>query len=1124
MSENPSPPSSEGPSERFRRLLEESKKSEEEAAAAYDFSERPTAPTIPPEAQPSPAESKPPEFVSDPAPGLFAVPKFGSDSPAPETDSAPPGKPPFTTTDVTPTRPRQESFTPPPPPLGTTPQTALPAVDPRGMPLPRRVDQVDGGATRVTPVAYRERTAVHTPPTPNFQQQAPPVQAAYQPAPAKRSIDWGIGFGCLLRMVILSLFGIVILAIAGGSFALFEYYSIVNGEDWPDVGTLYQHSAQFETTRILDRNGNLLYEILDPTAGRRTYVTLDEISPYLVAATIATEDKGFYSHPGFDPMGIARAFWQNFNSGETVSGASTITQQLTRALLLSAEERGRRTYMRKVREALLSIEVTRRYTKDEILELYLNEAYYGNLAYGIEAAAQTYFGTSAKNLTLAQASFLAGLPQLPAIYDPYTNREAAFARQDDVILLMFQASQEQNCIYVSNNPQPICIEPGEAALAAQELDDYVFKSPDVQIRYPHWVNYVRSELETMYDPSMIYRSGFDVYTTLDPGLQDAAQKAVSDQLATLAGRHVTNGALVVIRPSTGEILAMVGSADFYNADIDGQVNMAISPRQPGSSIKPLTYVTAFEKGWTPATLIWDVPSEFPPSGDPNDPSPPYKPVNYDERFHGPVLLRSALANSYNIPAVKALEFVGIYDNPDTPKEDGMIAMARRLGITTLNRTDYGLALTLGGGDVTLLEMTGAYAVFANGGRKISPVSITRIVDHLGDIVYQYDPPPGEQVISPENAYLISSILSDNQARTPAFGANSVLNLPFVAAAKTGTTNDFRDNWTLGYTPDVAVGTWVGNADYTPMQGTSGLTGAAPIWASFMQTAIQQLTGGNPTAFVRPAGIVDRVICSVSGTEPSQWCSSQTNEIFASDQLPLAKGYDLWQKATIDTWTGLLASAECNEFTENKTALNVSDPWAIKWIKEDSAGQAWAKSNGFKEPIFFSPTKTCTSNDPRPILSIAEPDSGDRIEDNPIDIYGQADATDNFYIYRLEYGRGDDPVEWEEIYKKKVPVDEPEKLYEWDVSEIEAGVITLRLYMESTEDTYAEVRIQLNLQVPTPTPTPTQTPTDTPTPTVTPSPTWTPVPSLTPTPTWTISPTPTLTPTPLVIDPNTPAPT
>ncbi|MFN2232620.1 MAG: hypothetical protein ACK2U1_00225, partial [Anaerolineales bacterium] len=264
--------------------------------------------------------------------------------------------------------------------------------------------------------------------------------------------------------------------------------------------------------------------------------------------------------------------------------------------------------------------------------------------------------------------------------------------------------------------------------------------------------------------------------------------------------------------------------------------------------------------------------------------------------------------------------------------------------------------------------------------------------------------------------------------------------------------------------------------------------------------------------------------TVSGTEPSQWCPTQTSEIFASDQPPLVKGYDLWQKTTIDTWTGLLASPSCNEFTENKLALNISDPWAIRWVKNDSAGQSWASNNGFKEPIFFAPTKACSENDPRPLLSIASPDNGDLIDENPLDIYGQADATDNFYMYRLEYGRGDDPVEWEQIYKKKVPIDEPELIYEWDVNEIDSGIITLRLYMESTEDTYAETRIRLDMQVPTPTPTPTETPTETPTPTLTPSPTQTPLPTLTPTASQTPMPTDTPTTTPVPIFTITPTST
>jgi len=928
------------------------------------------------------------------------------------------------------------------------------------------------------------------------------------------------GVGCLIRALIAGLFLLVIAAVCGSSFLLLQYYQIARS--LPDVSALRDRASHFETTRILDRNGNVLYEILDPQAGRRTYVPLSKISPYMVAATIATEDKGFYSHPGFDAFAIVRAFWQNYRSGETVSGASTITQQLARNLLFTPEERSRRTYERKLREAILAAEITRLYSKDEILELYLNENYYGNLAYGVEAAAQTYFGVHADQLNLAQAAFLAGLPQAPAVYDVYTNRELTLKRQEQVLELMYLASREQGCIYVSNSPQPVCVDPVTAVSAANELKNYEFRPPEVQIRYPHWVHYVRTLLEAQYDPQTIYRSGFTVYTTLDPGLQDLAQRIVSQQVEKLADRHVTNGALVAIRPATGEILAMVGSADFYNEAISGQVNMALAPRQPGSSIKPLTYTAAFEKGWTPATLIWDVPSEFTPSGRPDDPGPVYKPVNYDDKFHGPVRVRLALGSSYNVPAVKALQFVGIYDDPTTPAQDGFIALARRMGITTLLRPDYGLSLTLGGGEVSLLELTAAYAIFANSGRRVPPVAITRIVDHEGNLVYEYQPPAGEQVIRAEHAYLISSILSDNEARTPAFGPNSVLRLPFPAAVKTGTTNDFRDNWTLGYTPDLTVGVWVGNADYTPMQNISGITGAAPIWAEFMQAAIQQLTGGNPAPFARPAGVVEKVICAISGTEPSQWCPQQTTELFAADQPPLPKEEDLWQKVLVDTWTGLKASSECSDFTEERFVLNVTDPWARKWIRKDPQGQKWAKEMGFEKNVSFAPGRECKATDPRPRLAFVSPGDGQTILVSPLEIVVQADASRNFDYVQLEFGLGEDPVEWTVLEKRNSPVPQADKFYTWDLTEVPRGVITLRLYMHSTEDTFAERRIHLNIQVPTPTPTPTQTPTPTSTPTPTPVPTETP--TITPTPTetphlpkatdtFTPTPPPTATPTP-----------
>ncbi|MGE5221489.1 MAG: transglycosylase domain-containing protein, partial [Omnitrophica WOR_2 bacterium] len=521
-------------------------------------------------------------------------------------------------------------------------------------------------------------------------------------------------------------------------------------------------------------------------------------------------------------------------------------------------------------------------------------------------------------------------------------------------------------------------------------------------------------------------------------------------------------------------------------------------------IKPLTYTAAFEKGWTPATLIWDVPSEFPPSGDPNDTRPPYVPVNYDGRFHGPVTVRAALANSFNIPAVKTLQFIGVYDNPDNPS-GGFISMAKRLGITTLTRPDYGLALTLGGGEVSLLEFTGAYATFANNGLRVPPYAITKIVDYSGNIVYQYQPPPPQQVIRPEHAYLITSILSDNEARALMFGTDSVLNLPFPAAAKTGTTNDFRDNWTMGYTPDLAVGVWVGNADYTPMEHTTGVTGAAPIWSDFMKAAIKQLTGDNPTPFVKPAGVVERVICAVSGTEPSQWCPSQRSEFFAADQPPLPKEQDLWTKVLFDTWTGLKASNACQGFTKEDFAINVTDPWAIKWLKDNPDGQAWAQDNGFPSPIRTVPTRECKSDDPHPEIAINSPGEGQTITTNPLDIVGKIDATSDFNSYRLDYGLGNDPVEWKRLSRSNTPVSQPDKIYSWDISELPAGPVTLRILMRGFQDNSAEFRIHINLQVPTPTPTPVPTPTTTPTlfPTQAPSQT----PAVTPTSTATTTPAP-----------------
>ncbi|MEE9615698.1 MAG: transglycosylase domain-containing protein, partial [Anaerolineae bacterium] len=568
----------------------------------------------------------------------------------------------------------------------------------------------------------------------------------------------------------------------------------------PPPEELQTRQTAFVSSKIYDREGNLLYEVTDPQGGRRTKVPLSEISPYLIQATVATEDRNFYAHPGFDPIAIVRAIYYGLSERRIVSGASTITQQLARNVLLTPEERVQQTAWRKIKEIVLAAELTRTYRdRNKILEIYLNELYYGNLAYGIQAAAETYFDVNAADLTLAQASFLAGLPQTPATYDPFGGgHDLALSRQEDVLALMVEAG------YIGHT---------EAALAAAEMRGYVFRAPQLDFTTaPHFVVYVRQTLEAAYGPEALYRGeGLRIYTTLDPRLQAQAEQAVREGVAALADRNATNGALVALDPATGHIRAMVGSADFDDEEIDGQVNVALRCRQPGSSIKPLTYVAAFERGWTPATLTWDLRTEFPDGA-----NPPYVPVNYDEKYHGPTLLREALANSYNVPAVEALQFVGV---------DGLLEMAARLGVESLAHPElhcpeypydrppaYGLALTLGGGETKLLEMTGAFAVFANGGKRMEPSPILRIEDSRGNVLMDNSVPAREIVISAQHAYLITSVLADTQARCAAFHCPSVLELSRPAAAKTGTTDDFRDAWTVGYTPDLVAGVWVGNSD------------------------------------------------------------------------------------------------------------------------------------------------------------------------------------------------------------------------------------------------------------------------------------------------------------------------
>lgn len=759
----------------------------------------------------------------------------------------------------------------------------------------------------------------------------------------------------------------------------------------PSAAELHSRSFQFATTQIVDREGNLLWEIIDPSGGRRTDISLGQISPDAINATIATEDRYFFLNVGVDPIAISRAVFDNFTEGQIVSGASTITQQLARNVFLTPQERTEKSFSRKLKEAVLAVEINRRYTKKQILEVYFNQIYYGNLAYGIEAAAQTYFGKSARDLTLPEATLLAGLPQSPALNDPYVNPERAKFRQADVLNLMVKAG------YLTY----------AEAKAAYDTE-LVLHDLNFNMKAPHFVSLVRQELERIIPPAYLYQAGLRVQTTLDPRLQAIAETEVQAQVSALAGRHVTNGALVALDVSTGQILALVGSNNYRDKTIDGQVNIVLSPRQPGSTMKPLTYLAAFESlNWTPSTLLMDTPVEYPDFA-----GQIYRPQNVDRQFRGPVSVRAALANSYNVPAVKTLEQVGVARLKE---------MAARLGITTLTQDNYGLSLTLGSGEVSLLEMTGAYQAMANKGVLVPPTAILKITDAFGREIEPIRPQP-HAVLRPEHAYLITDILADNEARIPGFGPNSPLKLSRPAAVKTGTTNDFRDNLAIGYTPDIVTGVWVGNADNTPMDNVGGAMGAAPIWHNFME----QAHDGLPIhTFARPSGIVEIEVCADSGTRPSEVCPKRRTEIFAQDQPPLGPEHDMHQLVELDLPSGLLVNEYCRANIERRY-YQVFPP----------DGREWAMTHGYPQP----PTEYCPSA--HLLARLIEPVDGRAVR-GTIRLEGSAVAP-KFSHYQLELGLGTTPQNFIVIQGAITETMRKSLLGTLDTRQLENGPYTLRL--------------------------------------------------------------------------------
>jgi len=678
--------------------------------------------------------------------------------------------------------------------------------------------------------------------------------------------------------------------------------------DLPEPGKLIE--AQVEnSTRIYDRNGVPLYSVYEDV--NRSYVTLDVIPNELEKATIAIEDKDFYTNEGFSVTGYFRGLVIDPIFRQRITGGSTITQQLVKNVLLSSE----RTIPRKVKELVLAVQVDQRYSKNEILEMYLNDVSYGGTAIGVEAAAEQYFGKKVSDLNLAQSVFLAGLPQSPSAYSPYSGGDLYIGRSEQVLKSMESEG------YIDEVQEEKILKEIEA-MTFSKRENNSFKAP-------HFVIYVRNILEKQFGEKAVETGGLQVITTLDYEIQKEAEDIVAEELEKLEGFRVGNGAVVVMDPKTGEILAMVGSKDYFDEETDGNFNVVLAPRQPGSSLKPITYATALEKGYTASSMVMDVSTDF-PTDDPTEPI--YTPVNYDEKFRGPVQLRFALGNSLNIPAVKMLARIGVADVMEKGYEMGL----NNWEPTRENLSNVGLSLVLGGREVSLLNMATAYSSFANMGIKQDPYTIQEVTDNKGDELFKHKDNDGERVLSEEIAFIISHILLDNNARSDAFGPNSALNIDGkTVSVKTGTTDEKRDNWTIGFTPSYVVGVWVGNNDNSPMNPAvaSGTTGASPIWNKVMSFVLKDKKEESPKI---PDGVIAVEVDSFGGGVPSVGRPTRS-EYFVKGTEPTTQS-QVYKERDGNVFAWILENDPVSTDGTNRWQEGIS-----KWIEE------FHKDNPFYHP-------------------------------------------------------------------------------------------------------------------------------------------------------------------------------
>jgi membrane peptidoglycan carboxypeptidase len=944
-------------------------------------------------------------------------------------------------------------------------------------------------------------SAYESAPDYNYENQvAPTFEEARQRERASLLTIVGLGVLGLLACGIVSVIGFF-------GYSVYWYNQTVEPYR-ASIAALANYQPDFQVARIYDANGDVIVELTGGEGARDPVsVERNQVSPYLVHAVISSEDPTFYENPGFNVLSIARALIQNITAGAVESGASTITQQIARNLILqdttvSAE--------RKITELLVALEIAETYSKNQILDIYINEFFFGNNSYGVEAASKFYFNKSAVDLNMAEAAMLAGILPSPSATNPVANRVAAFENMRVVMDRMVRT----NCLNFQHgtwaaNSEPFCISSDTIVddgggnrtrlftvnsdgtyggllatqMAIVETRNYAPRGTETP--YPHFVNFVVGQVEATYGPGALYQRGFNIYTTIVPRIQRTAESALRQGVASLQLNGAETGSVLVYDVQTGAIRALVGSPDFNNEEIDGQVDNTRTYQQPGSAIKPILYTAALANispsGYlTPASVLWDVPSQYNINGQ------VYAPVNFDRQTRGPVPVRFALQQSLNIPAVKAFEFIG---------QQAFIDMARALGINFLPEAAFGLPSALGANEVRLMDLVHAYGTLANDGRHIPIFAIERITESVSGQEVEVPLPARQepyQAVSPQVAYLMQNILSDDVARSASFNgvgstfrANGDFSGPAFGlpnqgyvAAKTGTTNDNRDLWTVGFTNNWAIGVWIGTVDNQPMTGNVTSLSAATVWRSVMTEA---LNGRNPGAFEPPSGVVQDTVCRLTGTlaPADSNCPERVTELYIQGQAPASADQGFVQTINIDSWSGLRANQWCQENLVAQTFANIRDPFAVPWLTSTATGQQFLTLLGLPRDLSAAPQGECQQGQALPTIRLNFPTQGAVVTGDSV-ITGQISAPDlQRWELQLAPAGTDNFTPITQANTQQIPT-AGTQLASWNSRSVTNGSYTLRLaaYSASGGYIFRDVQVVVDNVPPTPTPAPTQAATPT----------------------------------------------